>query len=78
MKRLVRQRNRQMVKAQQNRAGGAGMDTPDTTANPNAIEPVDVHQPRLAGTSDRVAIRITMRVSYAFTLPLAITKITKA
>jgi HK97 family phage major capsid protein len=29
-------------------------------------------------TSDRVAIRTTMRVSYAFTLPLAITKITKA
>jgi HK97 family phage major capsid protein len=29
-------------------------------------------------TSDRVAIRITMRVSYAFTLPLAVTKITKA
>jgi len=29
-------------------------------------------------TSDRVAIRCTMRVSYAFTQPLAITKITKA
>ena len=29
-------------------------------------------------TSDRVAIRTTMRVSYAFTQPMAITKITKA
>jgi HK97 family phage major capsid protein len=29
-------------------------------------------------TSDRVAIRCTMRVSYAFTQPMAITKITKA
>jgi HK97 family phage major capsid protein len=29
-------------------------------------------------TSDRVAVRCTMRVSYAFTQPLAITKITKA
>ena len=29
-------------------------------------------------TSDRVAIRCTMRVSFAFTQPLAITKITKA
>jgi HK97 family phage major capsid protein len=29
-------------------------------------------------TSDRVAIRCTTRVSYAFTQPLAITKITKA
>jgi hypothetical protein len=29
-------------------------------------------------TSDRVCLRCTMRVSYAFTQPLAITKITKA